>query len=642
MSFRILIVEDHFIEANDLRIVLERAGHIVCGIANSVTKAFTMLEDENPEIVLVDIFLKGTLTGIDLAKRLSKENIPFIYLSANSNQSTLEEAKATQPYGFLVKPFREPDILVALDIAIYRHQHNKELMERNSLWLGNLLSDILSKDESRDNRLILIAKALQQFIHYDHVLISTSFKSDSNDSFFGFQRMNYADYATISGLKALKDEYFANKTENCFFKSREIAIIDGEAFSRSCTQNKINNKFSHVYGSKSCLWAPLNADNSQRMFLLFFSSTPKNFTSEQIELLTLIKPLLTNVLENISCKDKSASVSEFTTSTPNKATSIQSRFPGIIGKSPNLLFVMDQVTQAAPFDTTVLIQGETGTGKEGMVDAIHRLSGRGSKPLIKIHCAAIPQGLIESELFGHEKGAFTGALERRIGKFEQAHGGTIFLDEIGEVPLDIQSKLLRVLQEKEIERVGGRGTIKIDVRIIAATNRNLHKEVAAGNFRMDLYYRINVFPIDVPPLRERQGDIPLLINHFLQQNSNSYLQEPKTLSPLALGKMVKHQWPGNIRELQHVIERLVLINKGPVIADVDLQETELAIMDVAEEKVSYDTIREMERKHILNVINSCNGKINGKGGAAEILDLPPTTLNLRMKKLGIVWKHIFK
>jgi DNA-binding NtrC family response regulator len=643
MGSRILIVEDHFIEANDLRIILERAGYEVCGIANSVLRALTFLEEEKPDIVLVDIFLKGNLTGIDLAKRLTKANVPFIFLSANSNQSTLEEAKATQPYCFLVKPYREPDILVALEIAMYRHQHQIDLMSRHATWLSDLLIGILSQTESKGQKLLLLAKAFQQFIHFDHIMINLS-TIDSGTSVFGFKRINYSDYSALPGLEILKAEYLAERVQNCFFKTRDITILDESSFKNNCLKNKIHYAFNTIYGSLSCIWLPVFYKDVPDMSISFFSSQPNNFTGENVELLKFIQPLLGNVLEHIRQCDLVAGMAEETYIGPSEDEVIHAKFPGIIGKSPNLLHVMDQVNQVAPFDTTILLLGETGTGKEGLVDAIHRLSDRSTKPLIKIHCAAIPQGLIESELFGHEKGAFTGATERRIGRFEQAQGGTIFLDEIGEIPLDVQSKLLRVLQEKEIERVGGRGTIKINVRIVAATNRNLHKEVAAGNFRIDLFYRINVFPINVPPLRERKEDIPLLIDHFLNINSSLYDGKTKSLSEACLQKMVSYNWPGNIRELQHMVERLVLINKGAVIHDFEIQETEPITESPAKPEFSegFETIQEMEKKHILKVINSCNGKINGKGGAAEILNIPPTTLNLKMKKLGIGWKHIFK
>jgi len=645
MGSKILIVEDHFIEANDLRIILEKAGHTVCGIAASVEKALLFVQEKKPEIVLVDIFLQGNLTGIDLAKKLGKDNIPFIFLSANSNESTLEAAKATQPYGFLVKPFREKDILVALDIASYRHKHNIELMQRHQQWLGNLLLSIIEDTAGQEQKLILLVKAFQPFIHYDYMVINTTFKDDTINTIFGFKRVDYNDYSAIGNLELLKSEtiMISEKlnSETCLLRTKDVVILDEVQFEKSCLHDKLNNNFKDVYGIRSCLWMPFIANGIIDMSICFYSCETDYFNNDGVELLTLIRPLLSKVLENI----RKESLTEHVVidfADPFKEEEImQINFPGIIGNSSQLLHVMDQVRQAAPFDTTILILGETGTGKEGLVDAIHRISPRKTRPLIKVHCAAIPADLIESELFGHERGAFTGATERKIGKFEQAQGGTIFLDEIGEIPLKVQSKLLRVLQEKEIERIGGKSTIKVDVRIVAATNRNLHKEVAEGNFRMDLYYRINVFPIILPPLRDRITDIPLLVDHFLKQYT--FLgTAPKTITKAVLNKLMDYSWPGNIRELQHLMERSVLITKSAVISSVDLQEPELTVQKEIANLPVYQTIEEVERKHILAVINSCGGKINGKGGAAEILKLPPTTLSLKMKKLGIVWQHIFK
>ncbi|MGX5857058.1 sigma-54-dependent transcriptional regulator [Dyadobacter jiangsuensis] len=452
MGLKVFIVEDQFIEANDLKLILESAGHSVCGIAKSVDAALDLLATVRPDIVLLDIFLKGAKTGIDLAPVLAEAKIPFIYISANSDPATLDAAKTTRPDGFLVKPFKKQDILVALDIAIYRYQYATE----------------------------------QAHVHE----------------------------AQATGRRK-----------------------------------------------------------------------PKEFSD-------------------------------------------------IIGSSDKLLQALELVSQVAPLDTTVLILGETGVGKEGIAKAIHQISRRKHKPLIKVNCAAIPPGLIESELFGHEKGAFSGASERRIGKFEQAQGGSIFLDEIGEMPLETQTKLLRVIQEKELERIGGRNTIKLDIRIIAATNRNLYKEVGAGKFRVDLYYRINVFSITLPPLRERVEDIPELADYFLKKHARLSQNLPKKIEPAALVKLQKYAWPGNIRELENVIERQIILTPASVISGFDLPEGESG----------FDTNFPMKpdnQKHlILSALAQSNGKVSGKGGAAELLNMPAPTLVSKMKRLGISWRFV--
>lgn len=312
-------------------------------------------------------------------------------------------------------------------------------------------------------------------------------------------------------------------------------------------------------------------------------------------------------------------------------------FKNIIGNSQSLQLVLDAVLIVAKAETSVLLLGESGTGKEKIAACIHNLSSKKLKPFVKVNCAALPATLIESELFGHERGAFTGALEKRIGKFEQANGGTIFLDEIGEMPPEIQVKLLRVLQEKEIERVGGRETLKIDVRIIAATNRNLEKDISEGRFRMDLYYRLNVFPIIIPPLRERKEDIPLLTAYFIQAFNQKLGKQVSDISGMALEKLMKYNWPGNIRELENLIERSMLFTKGYFIDDISLpaQPKIPLLPGPAEVK----TIEENERSNIIAALKECNGKVSGTGGAAELLNIHASTLNSKLKKLGIKIGH---
>jgi transcriptional regulator with GAF, ATPase, and Fis domain len=284
--------------------------------------------------------------------------------------------------------------------------------------------------------------------------------------------------------------------------------------------------------------------------------------------------------------------------------------------------------------------GESGTGKERVADCIHNLSPRKNNPFVKVNCAALPSTLIESELFGHEKGSFTGASDRRIGKFEKADKGTIFLDEIGEISLDMQVKLLRVLQEKYIERIGSKDITKVDVRIIAATNRNLEKEVAEGRFRLDLYYRLNVFPIELPPLRERTEDIPTLVHHFINIYNRKAGKKITGLSDKVLKSMTEYNWPGNIRELENLIERSVLLTKGTIIEEIFLSPKHARNDSSTNQDLRMKTIFENERDYIINILKKCNGRIWGAGGAAEILNIPPTTLRSKMKKLGIAKENI--
>jgi two-component system response regulator HydG len=451
---KILIVEDQFIEANNLQRILESAGYKVCSIARSVPIALKIIEKENPDLVLVDIYLQGDLTGIDLAKILAEKGIAFVYISANSNKQILDAAKSTKPYGFLVKPFREKDVLVMLDVAWYLHQHKKD------------------------------------------ALLSTN-----------------------------RSAGFPNEDQN------------------------------------------YNALNS------------------------------------------------------------------IIGNSHGMAELLDNIKIVGGTDTSVLILGESGTGKELVAQAIHRISSRRSKPLIVVNCAALPANLIESELFGHEKGAFTGALYKRIGKFEQADGGTIFLDEIGELPPDLQVRFLRVLQEREIESIGGHPK-KINVRVIAATNRKLEEEMAMGRFRIDLFYRLNIFPLFLPPLRDRGQDVIILAEYFLKRYA---LKQNKTITGFSqpvIKAIQGYSWPGNVRELENMMERSVLLANGSTIDILVLpKDTSKMSDDYTKERVK--TMEENERDHILAVLQKCDWKVYGAGGAAEMLDINVSTLNSRIRKLGI-------
>jgi formate hydrogenlyase transcriptional activator len=319
-------------------------------------------------------------------------------------------------------------------------------------------------------------------------------------------------------------------------------------------------------------------------------------------------------------------------------------FAQIVGKSASLGRVLKQVERVAPTDSTVLIYGDTGTGKELIARAIHDLSPRRSKPFVKLNCAAIPTGLLESELFGHEKGAFTGAIAQRIGRFEVANGGTIFLDEIGEIPLELQTKLLRVLQEREFERLGSSRTLRTDARLIAATNRDLEAMVSEQKFRSDLFFRLNVFPVHVPPLRERQGDIPLLVRHFTQQFSRRMNRVIETIPSAAMDALSRYHWPGNIRELQNVIERAVIISTGPTLS-VDVADLKFSKVSHPEERAAtlnskangalHSVLEETERQQILNALKQSNWVVAGPKGAAAHLGMKRSTLQKRMHKLGI-------
>jgi formate hydrogenlyase transcriptional activator len=307
-------------------------------------------------------------------------------------------------------------------------------------------------------------------------------------------------------------------------------------------------------------------------------------------------------------------------------------FEEIVGESRDLRTVLKQAETVAPTGATVLILGETGTGKELIARSIHRISPRRDRTFVKLNCSAIPSGLLESELFGHEKGAFTGAISQRIGRLELAHMGTLFLDEIGDLPLELQPKLLRALQEKEIERLGGRRTIPVDVRLIAATNRDLARMIKTGEFRSDLYYRLRVFPITVPSLRVRSSDIPLLVHYFVNKHARRMSKPIHSIPEETMSALIAWPWPGNVRELENFIERAVILTPGSTL------RAPLAELEKVEEEMSVPSdlnLEAAEREHILRVLKEAKGMIGGSGGAAEKLGLKRTTLNSKLRKLGI-------
>jgi formate hydrogenlyase transcriptional activator len=390
---------------------------------------------------------------------------------------------------------------------------------------------------------------------------------------------------------------------------------------------------------KSGCWIPLIGREGVMGTLNVFSRRPGNFTDDDLNILTQIAGQVAIALGNAMAfrhiselKDQLTEQKQYL----EDELKTEFNFDEIIGHSKPIRRVLKQVETVAPTDSTVLILGETGTGKEMLARAVHNLSPRRDHPFVRVNCASIPAGLLESELFGHEKGAFTGAIAARVGRLELANLGTIFLDEVGDIPLELQPKLLRALQEKEFERLGSTRTIKADVRIVAATNRDLGKLVASGQFRSDLFYRLNVFPIVVPPLRERREDIPLLVQYFLTKFSRRMKKNIETVSPEGMQSLCQYSWPGNIRELEHVIERAVILSRGPLLS---VPAFDPAPAENVQRSTS-SALEDVEREHIIRVLREAKGKIGGPGGAAERLGMNRTTLNSRMQKLKISRKQL--
>ncbi|KAF2338315.1 sigma 54-interacting response regulator [Flavobacterium tistrianum] len=643
---KFLIVEDQFVEANHLRLMLKRAGHTVIGIARSVPDAKYYISQERPELVLLDIFLSGKETGIDLAEKLTEDNIPFIYLSANSNEEVLNKAKLTHPYGFLVKPFRERDLLVTIEIAEYHQQHGIESSIRKELLFQQQLKTIAGRKGSWDDRVLNIITSLQALISFDLVMAVFYMDNKLSNKVLGYNRTGLHEYQKI-GMEELQNitslkEFEINELRSKSNVETVATFYNDLNFIKICEKTPIKKMIATSMNMKSNLMLPIpfRLIENGGLYLSFFSRQPNNYNKSVLTICERLQDPLIYAIENLISADKKSDQKNASSKNHISGKDVKiSGFESIVGKSPMLLKLFDHIMQVAPADTTVLITGESGTGKESIANSIHQLSGRKDEAFVKINCSALHPSLIESELFGHEKGSFTGATEKRIGKFEQASNGTLFLDEIGDMPLEMQAKLLRAIQEKEIERVGGNTPIKVNVRIIAATNCNLEKEVADGRFRLDLYYRLNVFPIQLPPLRERREDIGLLTRHFIALYSAKTGKNVTEISETALKSLLSYHWPGNIRELENLIERSILLAKTDTIEHIPLPAFDEAKINIKTNEWFFKTIQENEREHIINVLEKCNGRIRGAGGASEILGLPPTTLASRMQKLGIKRSH---
>jgi DNA-binding NtrC family response regulator len=649
MSNKILIVEDEFVVANDLRLILIGAGYQVTGIASSAERAEELLQKEKPDIVLLDIRLEGKKTGIDIARKLRTENIAFVYLSAHSNQKILEEAKSTEPYGFLVKPFREKDLLVTLDIAWYRYRYGLESKLQQRVLLQTGLGNLVGQMNDTAQSFLIFSQLIQSFIPFDLIMMGIRPADPGRFNDIGYSRVGFNEYQFIgerelTAMAGLKNVALSSMVEDKTPDSKP-AIIDPGLTNKKAEVPSLQKLVFECFKLMTCLECTLSLSDGQSVCYRFYSRKPEVYNQSHIDLWTYLSDCLTKVSEKMffistplaDTKSNSNSIAHQKHESPASFPA----FNDIIGKNHLLVAALDLVVQVAPYTTSVLILGESGTGKEKVAKAIHLLSPRKSGPFIKVNCAAIPLTLVESELFGHEKGAFTGAIEKRKGKFEQADGGTIFLDEVGELPLEIQVKLLRVLQEREIECIGASSARKVNVRIVAATNRNLEREVSNGRFRLDLYYRLCVFPITLPPLRERKSDIPALANFFAGKFCKEFDRPFAGIADSMLLEMDDYDWPGNIRELENILEQSVILNDGH--AELALRRSLKTVDADLTTRVHIGTLddvkqiqRKTEKEYIISILKKASGRIRGGGGAAELLNLKPTTLESKIAKLGIV------
>lgn len=425
---------------------------------------------------------------------------------------------------------------------------------------------------------------------------------------------------------------------------KPAGVFVGDDLMALCSEFPVYAYCHSKYRFRSLIRFPFELRENLLARIFIASAGLDAFTQDNFELLEHLIPQTSLALCNILTIEEINRLKELVEREKSYLTEeIKTRynFEEIIGTSQSMQQVFGQIHQVAQTDSTVLITGETGTGKELIARAIHNISPRNSHPLIKVDCAALPESLVESELFGHERGSFTGAHTKRIGKFELAKGSTIFLDEIGELPLTMQTRLLRVLQEREVERVGSGRPIPVDVRVVAATNRRLEKAIDEGEFRSDLYYRLNVFPIHLPPLRHRKEDISLLADHFVHKYARKHHRRIHSPSPSFIQNLREYEWPGNIRELEHVIERTIIAASGPDLK-IDLSSKRRVYPDTTfQETASLKTLEQNETDHILRALKMTGGKIRGDDGAAQLLEIKPTTLESRMKKLGIRKEQTF-
>jgi Nif-specific regulatory protein len=641
---RILHLEDDPKDADLIQEMLETEG-IICHVTRVETQAdfLALLEQGGFDIIFAD----HTLPSFDglSALKISHEkcpDIPFIFVSGTLGEEVAVEALKSGATDYILKERLSrivPSVRRALGEA-------KEKMERRRAEqaLRESLAQ-LSKKNRYESIISSVTRSVHQSINLQDVLenavgsISSNIDKVDNVAILLVEGEN----AVIKAYKGFPD-WFIDRARRIPYPKGFTwkTIMEGKPiYCADTDEDIVIDSRGREAGVKSYLSMPISLDGKTIGTINIVSYKKNAFDEEELKLVEIVAHQIEIAIHNAkqaeALRKALMEVEQLKNQLEAENVYLQEEikteynFEEIIGESESLKYVLHNVERVAPTDTTILIQGETGTGKELIARAIHNLSPRRERALVKVNCGAISAGLVESELFGHEKGAFTGAVQQRIGRFELANGGTIFLDEVAELPPDTQVKLLRVLQEGEFERVGSSKPIKVNVRIIAGTNRNLKEAVKAGSFRSDLFYRLSVFPLEVPPLRERKSDIPILANFFLAKFAKDFGKQVKGISKSTMERLIAYDWPGNIRELQNVIERAVVLSQG-TISEIDKS---LFDADYELESPDSDRLEEVERSHILRVLEKTNWVIQGKQGAAALLGLNPSTLRFRMQKLGI-------
>ena len=595
-------------------------------------------EYREANLALATELLEGKREQFQIEKQYRRKDGSLIWVS--NNVSLVPGTEST------------PRLMLALSEDITERKQAKEALQKSE--------EALRKSEQRKHSLLEINNAIINKLTQD-ALFTSAYEairrvvSFDRAAFLLHQpesktlKLVSMDSDTDSEFFCLGKDYDLRETSiSAWVLEHQEAVVRGDLEKE---QQSAGDQRLVLEGIQSYCVLPLVAMGNSIGTFTVWSETKNRYSQADAELLQEVANQVALVIANMKSYEEIASLKarlEKENVYLQEEIRTEHNFEEIVGNSTALLDLLRRVDQVAPTDSSVLIYGETGTGKELIARAIHNRSMRKSRPLVKVNCSAISAGLVESELFGHVKGAFTGAFERRIGRFELADSGTIFLDEVGELPLETQVKLLRVLQEREFEPVGSNRSVHVDVRIIAATNRSLRESIAAGTFRSDLYYRLNVFPLEVPPLRKRRADIPLLAMFFLSRYARNCGKRMAGISAAAMEGFSNYYWPGNVRELQNVIERAVILSPGPSLElDTDLssvstaeflRDTTRKVTEVAQPTdpaPALKTLDEVERDHISAVLLQTRGVIEGANGAAKTLGMHPNTLRHRMEKLGI-------
>ncbi len=609
-------------------------------------KHFHLLQPMNErQSSLKDVFEEMRINKLSLIPiRTGGELIGFLILALE--QTNLNE----KDEDYLLKI---ANVIGSVIKIINSYHEVKRREEEKEIQLG-LLTDLVTIRD-KEEIFIKIADEADKLVPCNYIAFHSEYKTMDLSSTLSLTKDENGRFKMITLSRSISLFLMTMKNKVDGKNGQKCLEVSGEEFNKLCEQfshlkqlkekESINSllilhySFGNLGGLTLVLGRrfPYAEMKDETTLELVFAKNRKTFFGlSEIDLAMNLLPYLGLILSNFYAFEeikiltkKLEQEKNFLLDEINLTNNIQE----IVGNSQPINLAFNKVKQVAPLDATVLILGETGTGKELIARAIHNLSNRKENAFITVNCAALPVQLIESELFGHEKGSFTGAFERRIGKFEVANGGTIFLDEIGELPLEIQAKLLRVLQEKEFERLGGKSTIHSDVRIVAATNRDLEKEIEQGKFRSDLFFRLNVFPIVVPPLRERKDDIPLLVKYFIDKYSKKLGKELKSIKKIDLDILYNYGWPGNVRELEHIIERAIIVSEGSSLNFERLLGSSL--LQREPDIKSFKTLVDNEKEHIMNALKIANGKVTGEKSAAQLLGINGKTLGSKMRKLKI-------